>query len=54
MRRNRPANQNHDGQWEAPARNEPRTFRDTENPPGMLAVEDKVNRFAEGRSLSSI
>lgn len=48
VRRTRPANQGQDGQWEPPARNEQRTFRDTENPPGMMAVEDKVNRFAEG------
>lgn len=50
VRHNRPVNQNRDGQWEAPARNEQRTNREGENPPGMLAVEAKVNQFAEGTS----
>lgn len=49
VRSNRPANQNSGGQWEQPAaRNEQRTHREGENPPGMLAVEAKVNQFAEG------
>ena len=43
-------NQNRDGQWEAPARNEQRTNNQGENPPGMLAMEAKVNQFAEGQS----
>ena len=50
VRSNRPMNQNRDGQWEAPARNEQRTNNQGENPPGMLAMEAKVNQFAEGQS----
>ena len=52
VRNNRPANQNSGGQWEPPAaRNEQRIHREGENPPGMLAVEAKVNQFAEGTSF---
>jgi hypothetical protein len=49
VRKSRPANQGQDGQWEPPARNEPSRYGNTENPPGVLAVEDKINRFAESK-----
>jgi hypothetical protein len=54
VRKARPANQGQDGQWEPPARDEQRRAPGTENPPGMLAVEDKINRFAESEPFPSL
>jgi hypothetical protein len=56
VRKTRPMNvnqgQDQGGQWDSSgSRHDPRRA-ESDNPNGMLAVEDKINRFAESMSVS--
>lgn len=59
VRKARPMNpiqtqeQRHGGQWDSSGSRHDPSRAESDNPNGMLAVEDKINRFAESMTKSA-
>ena len=59
VRKTRPMNpvetqeQRHGGQWDSSGSRHDPSRAESDNPNGMLAVEDKINRFTESMSIQA-